>query len=62
MKPIAGTSSCEAPHSQCHVSGRPAIRMDDGTESASGRAAQLGRRSPRRLSEQAAVAALKRLM
>ena len=26
------TESCEAPHFQYHVSGRLAIRMDDGTE------------------------------
>lgn len=32
VKPIAGTSSCEAPHFQYHVSGRLAIRMDDGSE------------------------------
>jgi hypothetical protein len=32
VKPIAGTNSCEAPHFQYHVSGRLAIRMDDGTE------------------------------
>ena len=32
VKPIAKTESCEAPHSQYHVSGRLAIRMDDGTE------------------------------
>ena len=32
VKPIAGTSSCEAPHFQFHVSGHLAIRMDDGTE------------------------------
>jgi hypothetical protein len=32
VKPIAGTHSCEAPHFQYHVSGRLAIRMDDGTE------------------------------
>jgi hypothetical protein len=32
VRPIAGTSSCEAPHFQYHVSGRLAIRMDDGTE------------------------------
>ncbi len=32
LKPIAGTDSCEAPHFQYHVSGRLAIRMDDGTE------------------------------
>jgi hypothetical protein len=32
VKPIAGTGSCEAPHFQYHVSGRLAIRMDDGSE------------------------------
>jgi len=32
VKPIAGTDGCQAPHFQYHVSGRPAIRMDDGTE------------------------------
>ena len=32
MKPIAGTASCDAPHFQYHVSGRLAIRMDDGAE------------------------------
>src|SRR6266478_2293839 len=32
VQPIAGTASCEAPHFQYHVSGRLAIRMDDGTE------------------------------
>jgi hypothetical protein len=32
VKPIAGTESCEAPHMQFHVSGRLAVRMDDGTE------------------------------
>ena len=32
VKPIAKTESCEAPHFQYHVSGRLAIRMDDGTE------------------------------
>jgi hypothetical protein len=32
VKPIAQTDSCEAPHFQYHVSGRLAIRMDDGTE------------------------------
>ena len=32
VRPIAGTDSCEAPHFQYHVSGRLAIRMDDGTE------------------------------
>ena len=32
VRPVAGTESCEAPHFQYHVSGRLAIRMDDGTE------------------------------
>ena len=32
VKPIAGTDSCTAPHFQYHVSGRLAVRMDDGTE------------------------------
>ena len=32
VQPLAGTRSCEAPHFQYHVSGRLAIRMDDGTE------------------------------
>ena len=32
VKPIAGTASCEAPHFQYHVSGRLAIKMDDGQE------------------------------
>jgi hypothetical protein len=32
VKPIANTESCEAPHFQYHLSGRLAIRMDDGTE------------------------------
>jgi hypothetical protein len=32
IKPIAKTNSCEAPHFQYHVSGRLAIKMDDGTE------------------------------
>ena len=36
VKPIAGTSSCEAPHFQYHVSGRLAIRMDDGSEFVAG--------------------------
>jgi len=36
VKPIAGTSSCEAPHFQYHVSGRLGIRMDDGTEMIAG--------------------------
>jgi len=32
VKEIAGTHSCEVPHFQYHVSGRLAIRMDDGAE------------------------------
>ena len=32
VQPLAKTSSCEAPHFQYHVSGKLAIRMDDGTE------------------------------
>ena len=32
VKPIAQTDSCVAPHFQYHVSGRLAIRMDDGQE------------------------------
>jgi hypothetical protein len=36
VKPIAKTESCEAPHFQYHVSGRLAIRMDDGTELVAG--------------------------
>jgi len=32
VKPLANTASCEAPHFQYHVSGRLAIKMDDGTE------------------------------
>ncbi|MBI5948363.1 MAG: cupin domain-containing protein [Chloroflexi bacterium] len=32
VKPIAGTKSCEAPHFQYHISGRLAVRMDDGSE------------------------------
>jgi hypothetical protein len=32
VQPIAKTTSCEAPHFQYHVSGRLAIKMDDGTE------------------------------
>ena len=32
VKPIAGTTSCVAPHFQYHVAGQLAIRMDDGTE------------------------------
>ncbi|HEY3518508.1 MAG TPA: cupin domain-containing protein [Gammaproteobacteria bacterium] len=36
VKPLAKTKSCEAPHFQYHVSGRLAIRMDDGTELVAG--------------------------
>jgi hypothetical protein len=36
VKQLAGTASCEAPHFQYHVSGRLAIRMDDGTEMIAG--------------------------
>jgi len=32
VQPIAKTKSCEAPHTQYHVSGRLHVRMDDGTE------------------------------
>lgn len=32
VKPIAKTKSCEAPHTQYHVSGKLKVRMDDGTE------------------------------
>ncbi len=32
VKPIAGTEYCEAPHFQYHLSGRLAIKMEDGTE------------------------------
>ena len=33
---IPGTDSCTAPHIQYHVSGRLAVRMDDGTEFVAG--------------------------
>ncbi len=33
VKPIAKTKSCEASHTQYHISGRFRVRMDDGTES-----------------------------
>ena len=36
VKPIAQTDSCRAPHFQYHVSGRLAIRMDDGAEFVAG--------------------------
>ncbi|RJP71549.1 MAG: cupin [Candidatus Abyssobacteria bacterium SURF_17] len=32
VKPIAKTESCEASHTQYHVSGRLRVKMDDGTE------------------------------
>jgi quercetin dioxygenase-like cupin family protein len=32
VKPVAKTRSCEAPHTQYHLSGRLRVRMDDGTE------------------------------
>ncbi len=32
LRPIVGTSSCEVPHFQYHISGRLAIRMDSGQE------------------------------
>ena len=32
VKPLAKTTSCEAPHFQYHLTGKLAIRMDDGTE------------------------------
>jgi hypothetical protein len=32
VKPLAGTTTCEAPHFQYHLSGQLAILMDDGTE------------------------------
>ena len=32
VKPLAKTSSCEAPHFQYHVSGTLTVKMDDGTE------------------------------
>jgi hypothetical protein len=36
VRPIARTDSCHAPHFQYHVSGRLAIRMDDGSEFVAG--------------------------
>ena len=36
VRPIANTSSCEAPHFQYHVGGQLAIRMDDGSEFVAG--------------------------
>jgi len=32
VQPIAKTKSCEAPHTQFHLSGRLRVRMDNGTE------------------------------
>lgn len=32
VKPLAKTSSCQAPHVAYHMSGKLRIRMDDGTE------------------------------
>jgi hypothetical protein len=32
VQPLVKTKSCEAPHLQYHVSGRLAVRMDDGSE------------------------------
>ena len=32
VRPLAKTTSCEAPHFQYHLAGRLGIRMDDGTE------------------------------
>ena len=32
VKPIVHTESCQAPHTQYHISGRLHVRMDDGTE------------------------------
>jgi hypothetical protein len=32
VKPIAKTDSCQAPHTQYHISGRLHVVMDDGSE------------------------------
>ena len=32
VKPIANTPSCQAPHTQYHVSGRLRVVMDDGSQ------------------------------
>jgi hypothetical protein len=32
LKPIVKTHSCQAPHTNYHLSGRLRVRMDDGTE------------------------------
>jgi hypothetical protein len=36
VQPLAKTASCEAPHFQYHLSGKLAIKMDDGTELVAG--------------------------
>ena len=36
VKPVAKTASCDAPHFQYHVSGKLAVKMDDGTEFVAG--------------------------
>jgi hypothetical protein len=36
VKPIAGTESCQAPHTGYVISGRMHVRMDDGTEGEAG--------------------------
>ena len=36
VKPLVKTKSCEAPHLQYHVSGRLAVKMDDGSEAVYG--------------------------
>ena len=36
VKPIAGTGSCEAPHTGYVISGRPYVKMDDGAEAVPG--------------------------
>ena len=36
VKPVAGTESCEAPHTGYVISGRLHVRMDDGTEAEAG--------------------------
>jgi hypothetical protein len=36
VKPIAKTSSCQAPQFQYHVAGKLAIRIDEGTEMIAG--------------------------
>lgn len=43
VKPVAGTNSCEVPHSLYVISGRLAVKMDDGkvTEIGPGEAAEI---------------------